>query len=179
MTSPDRACPVSGMCVISPGRLAMLAFRIVLSAWMRWVSFLRTCMTFPKDPFPVTLRKSNESIVRVSFRAGLYAMARVRWNDPEPMLRCTTDRRHAATSEKLVRVRRKTAHMVSQRDAPSDDSDSTDKLAYSNSSRLGWRDRHPRASIRISILVRLQDNVRKLPVASTFHQSRPSSLLQY
>ena len=49
---------------------------------MRWVSFLRTCITFPKDPFPITLSKSNASIVKVSCRAGLYAI--VRWKDPDP-----------------------------------------------------------------------------------------------
>lgn len=70
------------MWVISPGREAMFALRMVFSAYMRWVSFLRTCMTLPNDPLPMTLSRSNCSIVRESFLAGLKSI--FRWNAPEP-----------------------------------------------------------------------------------------------
>ena len=69
------------MCVISPGRDAMCAFLIVLSAYIRCVSLLRTCMTLPKLPLPITLRRSNASIVR-DCCVGLNAICR--WNSPEP-----------------------------------------------------------------------------------------------
>lgn len=58
------------MCVISPGRDAMWAFRIVLRAYTRMVSFFRTCMTLPNEPFPITLSKSNASMVSGSARVG-------------------------------------------------------------------------------------------------------------
>ena len=70
------------MWVISPGRDAMFALRIVLSAYIRCVSFLRTCITLPNEPLPMTLRRSNCSIVSDSCRAGLKSI--FRWNAPEP-----------------------------------------------------------------------------------------------
>ena len=70
------------MWVISPGRDAIFAFRIVFSAYMRCVSFLRTCMTLPKEPLPMTLSRSNCSIVSDSCFAGLKSI--FRWNAPEP-----------------------------------------------------------------------------------------------
>ena len=70
------------MWVISPGRDAMFALRIVLSAYIRCVSFLRTCITLPNEPLPMTLRRSNCSIVSDSCRAGLKSI--LRWNAPEP-----------------------------------------------------------------------------------------------
>lgn len=70
------------MWVISPGRDAMFALRMVLSAYIRWVSFLRTCMTLPNEPLPIRLSKSNCSIVSDSWRAGLKSI--LRWNAPEP-----------------------------------------------------------------------------------------------
>ena len=76
----------SGRCRVSVG--------IGKALYTRWLSFLRFCMTFPKDLFPITLSESNASIARISCRAGLYTM--VRWKDPGPMSRSTTDRRNAA-----------------------------------------------------------------------------------
>ena len=70
------------MCVISPGRCAMCALRIVLRAYIRCVSFFRTCMTLPKLPFPITLSKSKASIVSGSLRMGLKSI--FRWKDPDP-----------------------------------------------------------------------------------------------
>lgn len=72
----------ANICVISPGLDAIFAFRIVLSAYTRCVSFFRTCITFPNEPLPITLSRSKASIVRGSFREGLKAM--VRWKEPEP-----------------------------------------------------------------------------------------------
>ena len=70
------------ICVISPGRCAMCALRIVLRAYIRCVSFFRTCITFPKLPLPITLSSSKASIVSGSFRDGLKSI--LRWNDPAP-----------------------------------------------------------------------------------------------
>jgi len=70
------------MWVISPGRWAICALRIVFKAYIRWVSFFRTCMTFPKLPFPITLSKSNASIVSGSPRTG--RKSTFKWKDPEP-----------------------------------------------------------------------------------------------
>ena len=70
------------MCVISPGRDAMFAFRMVFNAYMRCVSFFLTCITFPKEPLPITLSRSNCSIVSDSCFTGLKSI--LRWNAPEP-----------------------------------------------------------------------------------------------
>jgi hypothetical protein len=61
--------------VISLGRLATFALRIVLSAYMRCVSFLRTCI-----PLPMTLSSLKASTISACDEAGLNASAR--WNAP-------------------------------------------------------------------------------------------------
>jgi hypothetical protein len=72
------------ICVISPGLLAICALRIVLSAYTRCVSFFRTCITFPKLPFPITLSRSNASMVSSSLRSCLKSI--LRWKEPEPLV---------------------------------------------------------------------------------------------